>query len=113
MAEVPTRAGPTLVGTSPVTIYTAGAAGTWTIMRSIVLANVTANTITATVGIGTTNTDTAAKQIVPSVTVLANEVMTLDVFIPLAGHASTPDLVYADSNAASSLTVTLGLVTGP
>lgn len=113
MAEVPTRAGPTLVGTSPVTIYTAGGAGTWTIVRSIVLANVTGSTIKATVGIGTSNTDAVSKWVVPSVDVLANEVLVLDVMVPLAGHASTPDLVYADANAASSLAVTLGVVTGP
>lgn len=113
MAEVPNRAGPTLITTTSTTIYTAGAASTWAILRSILMTNVTAFPVTVTVGIGTTNTDAASKRIVDTMTILADETVPISVFVPLAGSATTPDLVYAFTSVANAMTITLGLVTGP
>jgi hypothetical protein len=112
MAELPTRAGPTLLGTATATIATAGAASTWRIVRSILVANVTAAAVTVTVGVGTANADDAAKRILNAVSVPAGDTLEWAGFLPLLGGA-TPDLLYALCSVASGVTITVGLVDGP
>lgn len=115
MAETPTRAGPTALTTTTTTIKTADAASTWVIVRSIVIVNVHTAAITVTLGVGTTNTDTAAKRLVSAMSLNVGE--TLEVlapgFLPLLGHATTPDLLYALCSVADGATITLGCVEGP
>ncbi len=85
------------------------------IVRSILIVNVHTAAITVTVGVGTANTDTAAKRIVSAMPLGIGE--TLEVlapgFLPLLGHATTPDLLYALCSVASGATITLGQVEGP
>lgn len=113
MAELPTRAGPTQLSTATATIATAGAAATYRILRYLIVANTTGAAVTVTVGIGTSNADTAAKEILSAVTVPANDVVEWSGFLPLLGSGSTPDLLYALASANTSLTITAGLVDGP
>ncbi len=115
MAELPTRAGPTALQTTTTTIVTAGGAGTYKIVRSILASNVDTVSRTVTVGVGTSNTDTAAKRIHNAVTVLPGETLELDVarFLPLLGHASTPDLIYALCSSNDKINLTIGVVDGP
>lgn len=115
MSEVPTRPGPTALGTSTATIKTAGAANSWVIVRKILVTNVHTADVTVTVGVGTSNTDTAAKRIASAVTVPVNQTLDLleDGFLPLSGHASTPDLLYALCSVASGANITLGCIEGP
>lgn len=114
MAEIPTRAGPTALQTTTTTIKTAGGASTWVIIRSVLATNVDTVDRTVTVGIGTSNTDAAAKQIASAVTVKAHEVLELlpGGFEVLAGSATTPDLLYALCSANNSVNLTLGMVEG-
>lgn len=112
MAETPKRAGPTALTTASATIYTAGGAATWTILREVVLTNTGTVAINVKVGVGTTNTDTTAKRIIDQITVNPGEPFEWACFIPLAGHASTPDLVYALADSANG-NITLGVVEGP
>ena len=115
MAEVPTRSGPTQLAATTTTIKTAGGAGTWVVLRSVLLCNTHTSVVTVNLGIGTANTDTAAKRITSALALNAGE--TVEVlapgFIPLLGHASTPDLLYGLASVASVVTVTLGCVEGP
>lgn len=115
MAELPTRAGPTALTTSSATIKTAGGAGTWIIVRSIVATNVDTVERTVTVGVGTSNTDTDAKQIARGVPVPAGDAVQLlpNGFMVLAGHASTPDLIYALCSANDKVNLTVSMVEGP
>lgn len=115
MAESPLRAGPTLltVAATSQTILTAGAASTWFIVREIVVVNETAAAVAVTIGVGTTNTDAAGKRILKSQTIQPNDIWTWGGFIPLAGHASTPDLLYALTDTTNGATVTVGYVSGP
>lgn len=116
MAESPKRAGPTLLTTANTTqtIYTAGGASTWGILRDITVANETTGLVSFSIGIGTSNTDAAGKRIVKSVTLQAGDPpFSWGGFIPLLGHATTPDLVYALCDTANGASVTLGIVEGP
>jgi hypothetical protein len=114
MAEAPTRAGPTQITTTTTTIKTAGAGGTWVIVRSIIIANVASAAAAITIGVGTSNTDSAAKRIVSSMNLDVGQ--TLEVlapgFLPLLGGGS-PDLLYALCSIANGATITLGCVEGP
>lgn len=116
MAETPTRAGPTLItaANTPQTIYTAGGAGTWAIVRSIVVTNVGPAVAKVNVGIGTSNADTAGKRIASGVEVQPAQSLEILAygFLPLAGGAS-PELLYAVADFANVLNVTLGMITGP
>jgi hypothetical protein len=117
MAESPTRAGPTLISAAATsqTIKTAGIADTWAIVRSILVANVHTASVKVTIGIGTSNTDSAGKRILSETDIGVGD--TLEVlapgFLPLLGHGSTPDLLYAVCDTAGGATVTLGLIEGP
>jgi hypothetical protein len=116
MTEIPDRSGPTALTTSSQTIVTAGGAATWTLVRKLVIANTGNAAVNITVGIGTTNTDTTAKQILPSVTIQPGQSLIEDGFAVLKGHASTPDLLYALLTPAASTgaaTIYAALVTGP
>lgn len=114
MAETPKRSGPTALSASSATIYTALGASTWSILRSIMLCNESATDVQVTVGVGTTNADAAGKRILRLVQVPSYQTVDYpSLFIPLAGHASTPDLVYGFASVASALTITLGVVEGP
>lgn len=113
MAEAPVRGGPTLLTASAAAIYTAGAASTWAILRHITVTNETEATAKFTIGVNTAATDTAGKRLAKSIDLPAGETWEWNGWVPLIGHASTPDLVYALASVASSATVTLGLVTGP
>lgn len=116
MAETPDRTLPALVAAANTsqTIYTAGGAGTWTIVRSLIVANVTTNPVVVSVGIGTTNTDTTAKRVVSGATIQPGESLNaLPAFVTLKGHASTPDLLYAVCDTANGVSVMPNYVTGP
>lgn len=99
MAETPNRVLPVPLTTSTQTIYTAGGAGTWTVIRQIRVVCVDAVQVTVHYGIGTSNTDTAAKRIGDNVVVLSGKPYIDsggdDGPIVLKGHATTPDLLYA------------------
>ena len=113
MAEALTRVLPTLLGTSSSTIYTAGGASTYSIIRRLVIANVLSTPVNVTVGIGTSNTDTAAKRILSGVTIQPGQTLIEDGFTVLLGHASTPDLLYALCSDANGASIYLAVVTGP
>lgn len=113
MAEAPVRGGPTLLTASAAAIYTAGGAATWAILRHITVANETETTAKFTIGVYTSASDAAGRRIARLIDLPAGETWEWNGWVPLAGHASTPDLVYALASVASSATVTLGLVTGP
>lgn len=121
MAETPERSGPTLLTTAStsVTVHTAsGGAGTWDIVRSILVANLTSAEVKVTIGVGTSNTDTTAKRIASAVPILAGETADIPLtekatFLVLKGHATTPDLIYAFCNTTNGATVTTSLVRGP
>lgn len=112
MAESPVRAGPTLLTASSTTVYTAGAASTWSILRSVTVSNEYQQVVTVTLGIGTSNTDATSKHFA-RVELPLGEVWEWNGAVPLMGHATTPDLIYAYASVASGATVTLGLVSGP
>jgi hypothetical protein len=107
MAEIPTRAGGTVLTTSSQTLYTN--ATTWTILRHAVFTNETANTVTVTLGVGSTNADTPAKHLLTAASVDPGESLVFNCFVPLSGT----EVVYALCNTTSGSTCTLGLVTGP
>lgn len=113
MPEAPARSGPTQITTTTTTIVTAGGANTWKLLRHIIIENEGTSAITATVGIGTSNTDAAGKRIFKNVPIGAGDSLTWDGFLPLMGHASTPDLLYALCSASNGATITVGMVTGP
>ena len=114
MAEAPARAGPTLLTTAATsqTIITAGGAGTWTIVRTILIACVNLTAVNVTIGIGTANTDTSAKRILDTVTIARGQSFEWSGYLPLIGSA-TPDLLYALCDTANGATITCGTVTGP
>jgi hypothetical protein len=117
MAESPGRTLPTLLTTanSPVTVVTAGGAGAYTIVRSLIVANEVDSPVRVTVILGTSNTDAAGKRLLRQFTILPNK--TEDVlegrYLPLMGHASTPDLLAVLCDTASGASVTAGYITGP
>lgn len=115
MAELPNGAGPTLLTTASTsqTIYTAGGASTWAILRTIHVACEHDTSCKITVGKGTSNTDAAGKRFVRAAQLLAGETWEWSGFLYLAGHASTPDLIYALTDQTNGATITLGVVTGP
>lgn len=117
MAETPVSAGPTALTTSSQTIVTAGGAGTWTLIRKLIVTNTTDANVNVTIGIGTSNTDTAAKRIFNNVTVQPGVPLVEDGFAVLEGHASTPELLYAlmpgAGSASGALNIYVALVTGP
>lgn len=112
MAETPDKAGPTQLTTSEATIVTAGAGSTWTLVRKIIITNVSNAPVNVTVGIGTTNTDTAAKRILDRVTIQPGTPFIEDGFSVLKGGAS-PDLLYAFADTGSAANIYVALVTGP
>jgi hypothetical protein len=116
MAETPVSAGPTVLTTSSQTIVTAGAGGTWTLLRKMIVTNTTDAPVNVTIGIGTSNTDTAAKRIFHNVTVQPGAPLIEDGFAVLDGGAS-PELLYALMPSASSpvggLNIYVATVTGP
>jgi hypothetical protein len=117
MAETPDRAGPTALTTSTATIVTAGLANTYTLIRKIAVTSTYISPITVAVGIGTSNTDTAAKRIFSDITVQPGQTIVEDGFQVLKGHASTPDLLYAlvtgPAGATSAANIYVAMVTGP
>lgn len=118
MAESPGRALPTLlaVANTSYTVLTAGGAGTWVLLRTLLIANELDAPIRVTVGLGTSNTDAAGKRIGRQFTLLPNEFVDVldDVgFLVLLGHATTPDLVYAVGDQANCASVTPAYVSGP
>lgn len=115
MAEAPARYGPTLLTTANTsqTIITAGATGSWTIVRDISILNETTGFVLITYGIGTTNADAAGKRLLRTFQLAANDQpYTWGGFLPLFGGAS-PDLLYAMCDTANGATITIGAVTGP
>lgn len=116
MAETPARSGPTALTTSSQTIVTAGGASTWTLLRKLVIANTGSVPVNVTVGIGTSNTDAAAKRLLNGIVVQPGESLIEDGFAVLLGNASTPDLLYAlitPSTSQGSATIYAATVTGP
>jgi hypothetical protein len=118
MAEAAVRAGPTLLTTAHTTqtIWTAGALGTYGILRTILVCHegpVGASAINFTIGIGTTNADAAGKRIVNKATIHHGQVWSENFWIPLFGHATIPDLVYALCDTAAGVSITLAMITGP
>lgn len=115
MAEAPKRAGPSLVTTANTgqAIYTAPGASTWGILREIDVANELSYAVMVSIGIGTAATDAAGKRIIASVSVQPNDSWSWSGFLPLFGHATTPDLLYVACSVANAVTVTVGVVEGP
>ena len=115
MAETPKRVLPTALGTSTASILTAGAAGTWQIIRSILVANIHNASVTVNVGVATSNTDTDTTRIASGVSVGVGE--TVELLAPgiliLQGHASTPDVLHALCSVANKATITVAYVEGP
>jgi hypothetical protein len=114
MAETPKRAGPTALATSTATIYTApSTSSTWAIVRQISVTNEGTAAATVTVGVGTSNTDSAGKRWpFKGSTVNPGEVLEWSGYMPLIGGAS-PDLLYALASAGTTLNITVGVVEGP
>lgn len=118
MAETPKRAGPTTVGTTSTTVYTAPSGGsTWALVRSVVIANIYASIdpVVVSVGVGTSNADTTAKRILSSAVIQPGESIEAlgeSKFLVLAG-GGTPDLVYVICDTAAGVTVTASVVEGP
>ena len=116
MAEVPVSTGPIVLTTSSQTIVTAGALNTWTLIRKLIISNTTDQPVNVTWGVGTTNTDTAAKQIYPNVTVHPGVPLVEDNIV-LEGHGTTPELLYAlmpaSGSPAGALNIYVASVTGP
>jgi hypothetical protein len=114
VAEVPKRGGPTLVGTTALTIYTAPTdVSKWSIMRTVLLVNETSGPIIVSAGIFTSASDAIGRRIASQVTIQSDENWEWTGFLPLNPHATTPDIVYAISSVASGLTATVGVVEGP
>lgn len=115
MTEIPARGGPTLLTTAgtPQTIVTAGAAGTWTLLRDLAVTNETASAVTVSIGIGTTNTDAAGKRRYTKWPIQPGSALLESLFGPLFGSGSTPDLLYAVCDTANGATITVAAVTGP
>lgn len=115
MAEAPKRVLPIALGTSTATILTAGAASTWQIVRSIIIANIHTAAVTVNVGVATTNTDTDTTRIASAVSVGVGEVVELVApgMVVLQGHASTPDILHALCSVANKATITVSYVEGP
>ena len=115
MAETPKRVLPTALGTSTASILTAGGAGTWQIVRSIIVCNIHTAAVTVNVGVATSNTDTDTTRIASGTTLNPGE--TLELVAPgmvvLQGHASTPDILHALCSVASKATISVAYVEGP
>ncbi len=113
MADTPKRGGPSLVGVTSVTIYTAPVgAGTYGILRTVQVTNETVGTVTFSLGIGITNADAAGKRMTTNISLGAGQNWEWTGFLPILGGA-TPDLVYAICNTASGISVTAGVIEGP
>lgn len=113
MAELPIRAAVVTVGIAATAVYTAGAAGTFLIVRNIHVTNETAAQITFTLGIGTTLADAATgRRFYSSIPIAANSALDWSGFLVVNGGA-TPDLIYGLASVANAATVTLSGVSGP
>lgn len=115
MSETPKRVLPTALGTGTATILTAGAAGTWQIVRSIIVANIHTSAVTVNAGVATTNTDTDTTRFASGVTVNPGETVELIApgMVVLQGHATTPDILHALCSVANKATITVSYVEGP
>lgn len=115
MAETPKRVLPTALGTSTASILTAGAASTWQVVRSIVVANIHTAAVTVNVGVATTNTDTDTTRIASALAIQPGETVELVApgMLVLQGHASTPDILHALCSVANKATITVSYVEGP
>lgn len=100
MAITETRIyGPAQPGTSTAVIYTVPAVTT-AILKQIILANTTGSAATVTIGI---NGSDAEDRIIPSISVAANSVYTLDIALPLP----TADTLDAFQGTSAAITVTI------
>lgn len=114
MAETPTRIAPTLLTASAAALATAGGASTWRILRSIVVNNEDTAPRTFTLGINTAATDASGKRTFTYLkSIGAGDQWEWSGYLPLIGHASTPDILYGLADVTSKVTVTVGLVDGP
>jgi hypothetical protein len=109
MADALARFGPAQPGTTATTLITAGAAGTYTVIRHLHVVNTTAATQTITVGI---NGVTAALSLWFNFPIDPSDFLDWTGNVPLLGSA-TPDTLQALQSNAGALTVTVGAVTGP
>lgn len=118
MAETPDRVGPTALTTTTQTILTAGAAGTWFLVREITITSTASAPYNVTIGLGTSNADSAAKRLCDEITIQPGQTLSLSGFkLVLKGHASTPDLIYAlhrsATTPANSANIYIPYVSGP
>ena len=113
MAEAPARSGPSSIGASAAAIYTAGGASTWAIMRSFVVTNSDTVPRWFTLGIHTSAADSQPKRIANRIQLQPNQQYIWEGFLPLLGHASTPDILYGLAEVADQITISIGLLTGP
>lgn len=113
MAESPNRTLPAALPTSATALVTAGGAGTWTVVRTIQVANTDTVIRYVTFGIHTAATDAASRRIISAEPVLQNSSFVYDGYLVLMGHASTPDILYGLGDAASVLACSVHYVTGP
>ena len=112
MAETPDRVLPVALGATSSPVYTAGGAGTWAIVRAILLTCTDGTPVNVTVGFGTSSTDTAARRILDRVTVNPGEPFDWSGFLVVKGGA-TPDLLYAFADRTGAANITISMVTGP
>jgi hypothetical protein len=86
-----------------VAIATAGAASTYVVIRSIIVANTHATLdVKVTIGIDTAATSADAELIADGWTVAPGRTEAFSEFIVLNGHASTPDRIYALADTANA-----------
>lgn len=115
MTETAKRVLPTALGTGTATILTAGGAGTWQIIRSIIVANIHTAAVTVNVGVATSNTDTDTTRIASALSIGVGETVELVApgMVILQGHGSTPDILHALCSVANKATITVAYVEGP
>jgi hypothetical protein len=101
------------VAATTTTIVTAAGAGTWKLLRHIVVANESSAAILVSIGIDTAGTNDDGEHLFKNASIEAGDSLVWDGFLPLLGHASAPHKLYAICSDASAATITVGMVTGP
>ena len=109
MADLNARYGPNPPPLAGTTLVSAGAIGTYVVLRDIHIVNTTDTAATFTLGI---NGLTAATALFFNVTLQPKDFITRTGNLPLNGGA-TPDTLQASQGTAGAITITIGGVSGP
>jgi hypothetical protein len=113
MAEAPARYGPMSLTAAAAAIATAGGAGTWVIVRSIVICAEDSLGVKVRMGIDTAASDAQGERLLCDRLITEDNPYEWWGYLPLFGHATTPDRIYALADRAAASTITIGAVTGP